>query len=79
MRKVLNVSPHRKLKLGNKMVLIEGTYTLNMVFRDEDNILDQIHKTLLCSNFYYEDFSLSNSDKKKCKTRVKKQPIQYIF
>ena len=30
--------------LGNKLARIGGTHTLNIVSRDEDNILDKIHE-----------------------------------
>ena len=29
-------------------------YSVNMVFRDEDSLLDQIYEKQICLNFYYE-------------------------
>ena len=30
--------------------------TFNNVYRDEDNILDQIYRKQICPNLYYDDF-----------------------
>ena len=37
------------------MAPYKGTYTLNMAFRDEDNILDQMHENN--NDFYHKDLN----------------------
>ena len=38
--------------------------TFNNVFRDEDNILDQIYKKQMCSDFYCEDLKFESDWRK---------------
>ena len=46
-------------------MLVRSLDSFNIVSRDEANILDQIHKKQMCSDFYYEDLKFK-SDCRKC-------------
>ena len=38
--------------------------SVDMAFRDDDSILDQIYEMKICSDFYYDDFILYNNIRK---------------
>ena len=39
-----SLNEYKEVKLGQKLKSIKGLHTLNMAYRDENNILDKIHE-----------------------------------
>ena len=45
--------------------------SVNMTFRDEDNLLDQLYEEQICSDILYIDIKFGSDIKKRKKSRVK--------